>query len=81
MHRFVLPSTLLFLLVLCTAGSGSADLFTARTLDGADNNVAHPGWGQAGTQYSRVATPNYADSLSRMVAATDFTVSARWSRI
>ena len=39
-----------------------------RTLDGRDNNPRHPAWGQAGTQYLRVAAPNYADGVGRMVS-------------
>jgi hypothetical protein len=35
--------------------------FIVRTLDGSNNNRGNPTWGQAGTQYSRVAEPNYAD--------------------
>jgi hypothetical protein len=68
MHRFALPSILLFLLALVVPGSVGADLFAVRTLDGAGNNVSNPAWGQAGTQYSRVAAPNYADGIGRMVA-------------
>jgi hypothetical protein len=41
---------------------------TTRSLDGGGNNVRHPSWGQAGTQYLRVAPPNYADGLSAMVS-------------
>jgi hypothetical protein len=50
------------------AGPVGADSFSGRTLDGSGNNVAHPTWGQAGTQYLRVAKPNYADGISRMVS-------------
>jgi hypothetical protein len=41
---------------------------TTRSLDGGGNNVRHPSWGQAGTQYLRVAPPNYADRVSAMVS-------------
>jgi hypothetical protein len=34
--------------------------FEPRTLDGSDNNVAHPTWGKAGTPYARIAQPDYA---------------------
>jgi hypothetical protein len=50
------------------AGPVGADSFSGRTLDGSGNNVAHPTWAQAGTQYLRVAKPNYADGISRMVS-------------
>ena len=43
-----------------------ADLIV-RSLDGKGNNLLHPDWGQAGTQYLRVAPPNYADGVSTMV--------------
>ena len=39
-----------------------------RTLDGNGNNLQHPTWGTAGTFYSRVAAPNYADGAGSMVA-------------
>jgi hypothetical protein len=50
------------------AGPVTADSFSGRTLDGSGNNVAHPTWGQAGTQYLRVARPNYADGIGQMVS-------------
>ena len=67
MQRFVLPTILLVLFsTLVGAGSGAAPP-AVRTLDGSGNNVSHPTWGQAGTQYSRIAAPNYADGIGRMV--------------
>ncbi len=74
MHRPVLPTILLpttllaLLLTLLGAGSQAAESFAVRTLDGSSNNLTHPGWGQAGTEYARVAAPNYADGISRMAA-------------
>jgi hypothetical protein len=63
--------TLLAVMVAALAaivGTGSASADTpSRTLDGSGNNVAHPAWGQAGTQYLRVAAPNYSDGIARMV--------------
>ena len=38
-----------------------------RTLDGSANNASHADWGQAGTQYARIADPSYADGKSSMV--------------
>ena len=69
MHRYAL-STILLVVVATTVGAGqvSADSFPGRTLDGSGNNVAHPTWGQAGTQYLRVAHPNYADGIGAMVS-------------
>ncbi len=40
---------------------------SAHSLDGSGNNVAHPGWGTAGTPYLRLAAPNYADGRGSMV--------------
>jgi peroxidase len=74
MHRFVLLSLALFLLATVGSGSGAADLFAARTLDGAGNNVSNPTWGQAGARYARVAAPNYADKIGQMVSGP----SPRW---
>jgi len=42
--------------------------FEFQSLDGTRNNRAHPEWGKAGTNYSRVAPANYADGHSAMVA-------------
>src|SRR5690348_1548616 len=39
-----------------------------RSLDGSGNNGAHQTWGQAGTQYVRIAAPNYANGVDSMVA-------------
>ena len=40
-------------------------------LDGTGNNLLHPEWGNAGTNYLRVADANYADGRSTMVAGPD----------
>jgi len=40
----------------------------SRSLDGSANNAAHPAWGQAGTQYRRIAPANYADGRGAMVS-------------
>ena len=42
--------------------------FTLRSLDGSGNNATHGDWGQAGTQYVRVAPANYADGIARPVS-------------
>jgi Animal haem peroxidase len=74
MHKPLLPTIMLptallaVLLTLFGTGSQAAGSFPIRTLDGSSNNLAHAAWGQAGTQYSRIASPNYADGISRMVA-------------
>jgi hypothetical protein len=38
-----------------------------RSLDGSANNLEHPEWGKAGAPYLRIARPNYADGIGRMV--------------
>jgi hypothetical protein len=69
MHRYVLLTLLLATVAMIVgASSVSADPFPDRTLDGSGNNLAHPAWGRAGTQYLRVASPNYADGIDQMVA-------------
>jgi hypothetical protein len=42
-----------------------------QSLDGSGNNRRNPTWGQTGTNYSRVAPPNYADGLSDPVEGPD----------
>jgi hypothetical protein len=38
-----------------------------RSLDGSLNNLAHPMWGRANTEYLRVANANYADGIASQV--------------
>jgi hypothetical protein len=69
MRKLVL-STVAVLLFSAVAGAvpGTADRSDpVRTLDGSGNNQRHPAWGQAGTQYIRVAKANYADGVSKMI--------------
>ena len=53
-----------------TRGSASPPVtplsFLLRSLDGSRNNLSHADWGQAGSQYSRVAPPVYADGKGAM---------------
>jgi peroxidase len=35
-----------------------------RSIDGSSNNVAHPDWGMAGNQFSRIAAAHYADGMA-----------------
>jgi hypothetical protein len=70
--RWLLPSAAVVCLCLfspLSAPSGAAglDLAPVRTLDGSGNNLLHPDWGKVGTQYLRVASPNYADGVAAMV--------------
>jgi len=51
-----------------SAADPGATSTEARSLDGKGNHIGHPSWGEAGTQYLRIATPNYADGLSEMVS-------------
>jgi hypothetical protein len=41
--------------------------FEARTLNGSGNNLAHPEWGSAGSDYVRLAPAHYADGAGTMV--------------
>src|SRR5262245_1473479 len=68
LHKFVLLTIVLAAVATVGAGSVGADSFTGRTLDGSGNNVANPTWGQAGTRYLRVTSPNYADGIGKMVS-------------
>jgi hypothetical protein len=53
-------------------GAGSNDnrpqAAQVRSLDGSGNNLQHPDWGEAGTPYLRVGSPNYADGAGAMVS-------------
>jgi hypothetical protein len=42
--------------------------FEVQSLDGSGNNVAHPDWGRAGSNYSRVTAARYADGRSAPVS-------------
>lgn len=44
---------------------------TFPTLSGYSNNLLHPQWGQAGTQYTRTGKANYADGISKMQSGPD----------
>src|SRR5262249_58208195 len=68
MHKYVLLTVVAAVAATVGAGSVNADSVPSRTLDGSENNVAQPAWGQAGTQYLRVASPNYADGIGQMVS-------------
>jgi hypothetical protein len=54
-----------------TAGPSILQLIEIQSLDGSGNNQASPTWGQAGTNYSRVAPARYADGLSQPVAGPE----------
>lgn len=48
---------------LLTGTAGARVAFEVQSLDGRGNNRAHPEWGQAGEDYSRVAAARYADGI------------------
>jgi hypothetical protein len=52
---------------LVLVAGGAALTFLVRTLDGSDNNLQNTTWGQANTQYLRVANANYADGVGSQV--------------
>src|SRR2546425_8736182 len=56
------------LALIAPLASTGAPPTQVRTLDGSGNNLGHPSWGQAGTEYVRLAEPNYADGMSQMTA-------------
>jgi peroxidase len=54
--------------VLAVIPNASAALgFEVQSLDGSGNNLAHPTWGQVGTNYPRLAPARYADGHSAVV--------------
>ncbi|TMD50818.1 MAG: peroxidase, partial [Chloroflexi bacterium] len=65
-HSVVVALILTIIALAVTTTPGDATTFAARTLDGGNNNLAHPAWGRAGTLYLRVAPANYADGISSM---------------
>jgi hypothetical protein len=68
MHKLAMSIIGVILLATLAAGSGAIGPPLVRTLDGSANNLRHPDWGKAGTQYSRVAAATYADGIGRMVS-------------
>lgn len=67
MHRLLMVGMLLLVTFVSSGAAATAPL-QARSLDGSANNQQHDDWGAAGTQYLRVAAPNYADGISKEVA-------------
>jgi len=61
---------LVFLLFSVAAGAATVP-FQPRSLDGAGNNQRHDDWGRAGTQYLRLAQPNYADNVAAPVSGPE----------
>ncbi len=66
MRVLVLVSAVFVLAVVATGAAAPA--LPVRSLDGSGNNAQHPDWGKAGTQYSRVAAPTFADGVAAMTA-------------
>jgi hypothetical protein len=67
MYRFAL---LAVLLAVWSVSAAAAPPVESRSLDGRGNNLDNPSWGQVGTLYSRVASPNYADGYATPVLST-----------
>jgi peroxidase len=59
---------MLVLVTFVSSGAAANAPQELRSLDGSGNNKQHDDWGAAGTQYLRVAAPNYADGISKEVA-------------
>ena len=67
MYRLIIVGMLL-LATFVPSGAAAIAPLQPRSLDGSGNNQRHDDWGSAGTQYLRVAAPNYADGISKEVA-------------
>jgi hypothetical protein len=63
--RTLTAGVLAALLVLVPIASGVSS--SIRSTDGSGNNARNPTWGQAGTQYIRLAPANYADGVAKPV--------------
>src|SRR4029450_8973868 len=68
MHKLAMSMIAFFLVATVAAGSGASGPVVIRALDGSGNNLRHPDWGKAGTQYLRIAPANYADGVGTMVS-------------
>jgi len=68
MQKLAMSMIAVFLVAIVAAGSGASGPVGVRALDGSGNNLRHPDWGKAGTQYQRVAPATYADGIGRMVS-------------
>ncbi|HZS24568.1 MAG TPA: peroxidase family protein [Gaiellaceae bacterium] len=69
MRKLVLAALVVGLMTVPAASTNASPIsLVVRSLDGSGNNLAHPTWGAANTQYIRVAPPNYADGIGAMVA-------------
>ena len=53
-------------LVAALAAPACASAFEVESLNGSGNNLAHLAWGQAGSQYQRLAPARYADGVGAM---------------
>ena len=71
--RGLVVATVVALLAIAVGAGAGADTgrrdanLPPRSLDGSRNNRAHPTWGQAGTNYVRVAPATYANGVAAMV--------------
>ncbi len=63
--RALLPA---LAVIAALAVPASASAFEVESLNGSGNNLAHPTWGEAGSEYQRLAPARYADGVGAMVA-------------
>jgi hypothetical protein len=59
---------MLVFISFASSGAAATAPLQPRSLDGNGNNKQHDNWGAAGSQYLRVAAPNYAEGVSKEVA-------------
>jgi hypothetical protein len=70
-RRWIVGSIVALILSVSPSPSSSGGASTpadVRTLDGSANNLLHPDWGRARTEYLRLAAPHYADGVTAMEA-------------
>ena len=65
--RRILVSAIALVSLCAPSSAASHPVLPLRTLDGSGNNLLRTDLGRAGMPYLRVAAPNYADGLGRMV--------------
>jgi hypothetical protein len=63
----VLAATTLLALTMTNGAAALDDPRGERTIDGSNNNLRHPTWGQANIQYRRNAAARYADGRASQV--------------
>ncbi len=71
MRKTATVTVLLAMALALSALPGGATPSSVRSLDGGGNNLRHPDWGQANTQYRRVAQPAYGDGIHEPATGPD----------